>query len=187
MLHSKNATTGELGDISQQAGALHFFRRAAANRKGIVEADCIELGVRFLYEPLHVVFVVATMIIASIGKDEQGTFWIMCAAHFAEPEIDGVEERGATSGHAHHHAALQVFDAVGEGAGKLGAFGETDQEEFVLGISGFKKLQGSFARLVHFVAHAAAHVEDYADRNRYVFGGEGDDFLLDVVFVDAKV
>jgi len=48
-------------------------------------------------------------------------------------------------------------------------------------------LESSFARLAHFVGHAAAEIKDHADRDGDVFGGEGNHFLLDVVFEDAEV
>src|SRR5215470_12452900 len=44
-----------------------------------------------------------------------------------------------------------------------------------------------FAVFVDLVGHAAAEVENDADRDGNVFGREGDDFLLDVIFKHAEV
>ena len=110
------------------------------------------------------------MIISSIGYDEQGAFGVMCTPHLAQPEVNGVEQRGAAFGLRVHHALLQILDAVGEAAGELGAFIEAHQEKFVLRVGGLEELHRGEPRLVHFVGHAAAQIKDHADGNGHVFG-----------------
>jgi hypothetical protein len=127
------------------------------------------------------------MIIASIGKDEQGAFSVMCTPHLAKAEVNGVKESGAALRCGEHHAALQVFDTVGEGTGEFGALIEADQKELILGVGGLEELQGRFAGLVNFVGHAAAVIEDHPDGNGNIFGRKGDDLLLGVVFVNAEI
>ncbi len=111
----------------------------------------------------------------------------MCTPHLAQAKIDGVEQRSAALGHREHHAALQVFHAVGELAGQFGALVKAHQKKLVLGIGSLEELHGGFAGLADLVGHAAAVIKDHADGDGDVFGGESDDFLLDVVFVDAKI
>ena len=111
----------------------------------------------------------------------------MSTPHLAETEIDGIEERGAALGRSEQHAALQVFHTVGKGTGQFRALVEAHQEEFILRISGFEKLDGGFAGLGYFVGHAAAEIKDHADGDGNVFGGEGDDFLLDAVLKDTEI
>ena len=48
-----------------------------------------------------------------------------------------------------------------------------------MGIAGLKELYDRFAGPADFVVHTAAVIEDDAHRNRTVFRGKGDDFLLD--------
>ena len=70
---------------------------------------------------------------------------------------------------------------------KLRAVVEIDQEKFVLRIRRAEKLAGGEARLLDFVAHAAAHVENHADGNRDVLARKINDFLLDAVFEDSEI
>src|SRR6516165_10776052 len=187
MLDGEDASTREFGDLGKQRRAVELFRRTIAITKRVKNADGIELSVGFLHEPLDIVLVIPTMIIASIGEDEQGTFGVMCTPHLAEAEVDRVEQSGPALWGSHHHAALQVLDAVGEGAREFGPFIETDQEEFILGVRGFEELEGGLAGFVHFVSHAAAKVENNSDGDRNILRGEADNLLLDVVFIDAEV
>src|SRR6516164_6741826 len=131
MLDGEDASTRECGDLGKQRRTVKRFRRTIARPKRVKNGDGTELTIGFLHEPREVVLVIPTMRIASIGEDEQGTFGVMCTPHLAEPEVDRVEQSGPALWGSHHHAALQVLDAVGEGAREFGPFIETDQEEFI--------------------------------------------------------
>ncbi len=111
----------------------------------------------------------------------------MCTPHLAETEIDGVEQGGAAPGGSEHQAALQVLHAVGERTSQFSALIEADEEKFILGIRGLEELDRSFAGFAHFVGHAAAKIKNHTNGNGHDFGGEVDDFLLDVVLEDAEV
>src|SRR5579883_3410054 len=187
MLDRENAATREFRDLGEQRRSVQLLRGAIAITKRVENADGIELGVRLFDQPLDVVLVVPTMIIPSIGKNQQGTLGVTCTPHLTEAKIDGVEQGGAAMRRSNHHAGLQVFDAVGESTGQLRALVKGDQEKFILGVGGLEELQSGFAGLVDFVGHAAAEIEDNANGNGYVFGGKGNHLLLDVVFKDAKV
>src|SRR5713101_937718 len=159
----ENAPASHLGHFGEQRGTVKLLRRAIAIREGIENADRVELSIRFLHETLDVVLVVAAMIIAAVRYDEQGAFGVVCAAHLAEPEIDGVKKSGSALRGSEHHAALELLDAAGERAGELSALVETHEEKFVGGIGGLEKLHGGFAGLADFVGHTAAEIEDHAD------------------------
>ncbi len=111
----------------------------------------------------------------------------MCTPHLAKTEVDGVEKRSASFWTGCQHAILQIFDAVGEGAGQFGAFIEADQEKFVGGIGGLEKLNGGIAGFCDFVGHAAADIKDHTDGDGHIFGRKRDDFLFGVVFKDPEV
>src|SRR5271154_5311161 len=98
MLNSEDTATGKIRDLGKQRRAVQFFGRPIAISERVENADGVELGIRFLNQPLDIVLVVPTMIIASIGKDEQGAFGVACTPHLGEAEIDGVEERGSAFG-----------------------------------------------------------------------------------------
>ena len=83
--------------------------------------------------------------------------------------------------------ALQVFDIVGEAAHELCSFVKADEKELIFWIGGFKELEGRFLRFAKFIGHAATEIEDDADRDRNVFGGEIRYLLLDIVFENAEV
>src|SRR3974390_1086453 len=177
MLDGKDASTRKFCELGKERRTVELFRRTIAITKRVKNADVIELSIGFFHEPLDIVLVIPTMIITSIGEDEQGTFGVVCTPHLAKAKIDCIEESGPALWGSHHHAALKVFDAVGEGAGKFGPFIETHQEEFV----------GRFTGLVDLIGHAASKIENDTDGNRDVFRRKTNNFLLDVVFKDAKV
>src|SRR6516164_1919312 len=187
MLDGEDASTREFRDLGKKRRTVELFRRTIAITKRVKNADGIELSVGFFHEPLDIVLVIPTMIISSIGEDEQGTFGVVCTPHLAEAKVDCIEESGPALWGSHHHAALKVFDAVGEGARKFGPLIETDQKEFVLGVRGFEEFEGRFTSLVDLIGHAAAKIENNTDGNGDVFRGKTNNFLLDVVFKDAKV
>src|SRR5580700_6081215 len=117
MLNSEDSATGKVRNFGKQRRAVEFFGRPIAISERVENADSVELSIRFLDQALDIVLVVPTMIIASIGKDEQGAFGVPCTPHLGEAKIDGIEERGSALGGGHHHAALQILDAVGEFTG----------------------------------------------------------------------
>src|SRR5215472_19295564 len=126
------------------------------------------------------------MIITSVGHNEQRASAVVRAAHLAEPQIDGVQERPAAFGRGQHHLALKVFNAVRKRACEFGALIKAHEEEFVLGIACLEELYDRLAGPADFVRHAAAVIENDAHRNRNVFGGKSDYFLLDIVLKHAK-
>src|SRR5208337_1772877 len=109
MLHSEYPATRQFCNFGEQRRAVELFRRTISISKRVVDADGIELGVGFLYQPLDIVLVVPTMIISSIGKDEQGAFGVVCTPHLAESQVDSVQKGGPALWGSQHHAALQVF------------------------------------------------------------------------------
>jgi len=187
MLNGEDASAGQFGEFGEKRRTVEFFRRAIAITKRVINTDGVELGVRFLHEPLDIVLVVPTMIIASIGENQQGTFGVMCTPHLAQTKVDSVQKGSPALWGSHGHARLEILDAIGERASEFGSFIKTDQEELVLGIGGLEELKRGFASLVDFIGHAAGKIEDHADGNGDVFGGKTDDFLLDVVFEDAEI
>ena len=127
------------------------------------------------------------MIIASVRYDEQRLLCVVCSFHLAEAQVDAIEQRGLSARRSKHQMILQFLHAAGEGARQLRAIVEIDQQKFVLRIRGAEELHGRQARFLDLVGHAAAHVENHADRNRHIFAGETHDFLLDVVFEYAEI
>jgi len=55
------------GNFAEERRTVELFGRPVAITKRVKDADGIELGVRFLYQPLDIALVVSTMIIPSVG------------------------------------------------------------------------------------------------------------------------
>ena len=107
ILYCKEAATRHLRNLREEGWPVELLGRSATVFQGIKDADGVELGIRFPYETLQVALAVATVIIASIGQNEQRSPADVCPAHLAEPQIDGVQERGAAFGRSQHHLALK--------------------------------------------------------------------------------
>src|SRR5208282_1189237 len=98
MLDGKHAATRQFRNFAEQRGAVEFFRRPITISERVKNADGIELGIRFSDQAFDIVLVVPTMIITSTGKDEQGTFGVVCTPHLAETEVDSIEQGGPAAG-----------------------------------------------------------------------------------------
>src|SRR5271157_1089825 len=132
MLDGEDAASSQFRNFTEQRRSVELLRRSTTISERVKKSDGIELGIRFFDQALDIVLVVPTMIITSIGKDEQGTFGVVCTPHLAEAQVDGIQQRRPAPGGSEHHAALQVLHTVGERTGQLRAFIETHQEEFIL-------------------------------------------------------
>jgi hypothetical protein len=187
MLNSEHASAGKFCNVGQQRGAVQFFCRAISITKRIIEANGIELGIGFLDQPLDIVLVVPTMIIPPIREYEQGTFSVVCTPHLTESQVDSVQEGSPALWSSQHHPALKIFNAVSKGTGQFGPLIKADQEEFILRVGSLEEFESSLPGLVDFVGHAAAEIENHADRYGNILGGERDYFLLGIVFKDAEI
>src|SRR5208337_4406426 len=94
MLDGEDAPTRQFRDFTEQRRPVELLRRSITISKRVKNADGIELSIRFSDQALDIVLVVPAMIIASIGKDEQGTFGVVCTPHLAEAQVDGIQQRG---------------------------------------------------------------------------------------------
>src|SRR5208337_1784318 len=83
--------------------------------------------------------------------------------------------------------ALNVIHRTGEIGDLHRLIGEGDHEELVLRVGGLEEFAHRLAGALDLAAHAAAHVEDHADRNRSVFAGESLDLLLVFAFEKVEV
>src|SRR4029077_15456450 len=137
---SENTTAGHLRDFAQKGWAIKFFKGPAAVFERIKNADRIKLGIGFFHKPLDIAFLVAAMIIASVGQDEKGTLGVVCTSYLAENGINSIEQSSSTLRRGKHQATLQVFDTVGKRTRQLGAFIEANQKKLVLWIGSLKEL-----------------------------------------------
>jgi len=70
---------------------------------------------------------------------------------------------------------------------QLGTVVELHQEKFIVRIRCLEKFTDGLTGLGQLVPHAAAGVEDQADRKRRIFAGKMDDLLLALVLEHLKV
>src|ERR1700730_10998980 len=113
-LDREDSPASHLRNFPKERRTVQFFRCAIAISERVKNADGIELGVRFFYQPLDIVLTISTMIIASVRQNEQGALGVTCTPHLTKTQINSVQQRGAALWHRQHHPALQIFDAVGK-------------------------------------------------------------------------
>ena len=127
------------------------------------------------------------MVVAAVGDDQQSLLRILGLPHFRDAEVNGVQQRGAALGNGVEQLPLNIIYRTGEVGEFLRLIGEGDHEELVLRIGGLEKLDHCLAGAVDLAAHAPAHVEDHADRNRRVLAGKRLDFLQVFAFENVEV
>jgi hypothetical protein len=81
--------------FTQQRGPIQFLWRSAAVIQWVKDADRIQSGIRLSRQPLDIVFMVPTMVIAAVGYDEQGPFGVSSGPHLAEAQIYRIEQGSA--------------------------------------------------------------------------------------------
>ena len=182
--YGKHPPTRDLRDLRQKRRPGNFFRLGGAQAEN---ADGINLHVGFLHHRFDLVFRVAAVVVATVRNDQKSLLGIMGVFHLAYAHVDGVEQRGASLRDCVNQLALDVFNGLGEVGAQLGTIVEGDHEEFVRRIGRLEEFDDGFARLLDFVRHAAAHVEDHAERDGRVFAGEVLHFLGFIAFKDGKV
>ena len=127
------------------------------------------------------------MIIASVRYDEQCFLCVVCAFHFAEAQINSIQQSRLPVRGRKHQPVLQIFDAGCERAGQLRAIVEINQEKLVFRIRGMEKLNRRLPGSFNLVAHAPAHIENHADRDGHILARKAQNFLLHSVFEYAEV
>ena len=153
----------------------------------VIDSDGIDQNIRFLHHRLDFALGVAAVIVPSIRDDEQRLLREFRLPHFADAQIDGIQQGRASLGNGVHQFALDVFHRLREVRNFLGFVGERDHEEFVLGVGRLEKLHYRLPRPLDFAAHAATHIEDYAQRHGCILAGKMLDLLLVLAFEDGKV
>jgi len=91
------------------------------------------------------------------------------------------------SGFYGQQASLNVVDIVGEIRNQLGPVVEADDKELILRIGCAQKFQDRVPGAVDLVCHAAAQIEDDANRDGRILGRETFELLQSIVFVNEKV
>jgi hypothetical protein len=95
VLYFKSTATGQFRHFTQQRGPIQFLWRSAAVIQWVKDADRIQSGIRLSRQPLDIVFMVPTMVIAAVGYDEQGPFGVSSGPHLAEAQIYRIEQGSA--------------------------------------------------------------------------------------------
>ena len=127
------------------------------------------------------------MIVSTIGNNQKCLLWIFCLAHFADTQINGIEQRRPAFWDREEQPALHIVSGLGKVRYLVRLVRERDHEELVLRIGGLEEFLYSFASALNLAAHAAAHVENYAQRNRRVLTREMADILLVLAFKNLEI
>lgn len=92
-------------------------------------------------------FAIPAVIVAAIGEDEQSLAGIPHVAHLAQAHVDRVQQRSAPVRMQSEQVVVDLVGAGGEIGDHARHIGKRDDEEFVLGICDFTKLQHGVARV----------------------------------------
>src|SRR5207245_9311256 len=88
------------------------------------------------------------------GDDQQSLLRVFGLPHFADAEIDRVQQSGSTLRDVVNQLALDIFDGLSEVGNFLRLMGEGDHEELILRVGSLEDLHHSFACPLDFAAHA---------------------------------
>src|SRR6185312_3064890 len=101
----EHASTGYLGDFSQQSRAIDLLR---LDRRRAENTDGIDLHIGLFYQRLNLVFSITAVIIATIRDDQQGLFAVAGVLHLAYAHIDSVKQGGTAPGHRVNQLTLNI-------------------------------------------------------------------------------
>src|SRR6202451_592932 len=160
---------GLLRQFVQQAGTGRFFRSPPATGKRFEDADGKNLHIGFAHCILDLCFGIPAAVVASIRDDQQSLSRVVSFLHFMHREIHAIEQRRAAFRLSKRQSALEPVRIGREGNRQLRPVVELNQEEFVGRIGRLKELGRCLARLLKLRTHAAAGVEDQADRDGRIF------------------
>ena len=91
------------------------------------------------------------MVVASVGDDEQRLAICRAFLHFAQAQVDRIQQRGLAARPHRNQAILQIFELRGKGRDEVRPLAEIDQHELILRIGCLEELQGCFLGLLDFV------------------------------------
>src|SRR5579864_7149014 len=92
VVHGKSSAAGLLGQLIEQARAVHFFERPAPCSHGLENPDGINLDVRFANGVPYFRLGVAAGVVAAIGDDQQRLARVLPLFHLAHRHVDAVEQ-----------------------------------------------------------------------------------------------
>ena len=153
----------------------------------IVNPDGVDQSVCFFDQGLDLAFGVTAVVVTTIRDDEQRLLWVFRLVHFADAEVNGIQQSRPALWHCVHQLTLDIFDGRGEVRHLLRLVRESNHEEFILRIGGLEEFDDCLPGALNLTAHAAAHVEDHANRNRSILAGKCADFLRFLILVYLEI
>src|SRR5450755_427860 len=187
VFHGEVPAAGLFGDFAQQAGPAQFFRCTAACGGRLEDADCVNLNIRFAHQVLDFRFGVAAVVVAAVGDDQQRLAGVLGLLHMMQGQIHGVEQRGLALRLGEGKTVLDFLEAGCKFDRQVGAVAEFHQEKLIVGISRLEELSHRLARFFQFVSHAAAAIENDADRQGSVFTRELHNLLLGFILEETEI
>lgn len=134
------------------------------------------------------------MVFEAVGQNQQSFAGIDPVSNLGDAGIDRVPECRRSAGREKGERCRDSGRIGRKVHDNLWPIGKLDQEVLVLlqcalqtGVDRGSVLADRLSRLRPLASHAAAPVENNTEAYRRVFRGERFDFLLDLVFPDAKV
>src|SRR6185437_16415270 len=173
-----------LAKLVEEQGAGAFLGRGGV---WVEDAHGVDFHVGLAHLGADLALGIAGAVVAAVGDDEEGLALVAGVFHLGHAVVYGVQQGGAVSAANGGEAGLDVLGGTGEVLDQLGAVVEPDDKELVLGIGRFDELQDGFLGPDQLGGHGAGKIEDDANGDGCVFGGEGFDPLLAVILKDFEI
>src|SRR5579859_6791191 len=187
VVHGESPAAGLLGQLVQQARAVHFLERPAAGADLLENPDGINLNIGLADGVPYLRLGVAARVVTPIGDDQQSFARVLPLFHLAHPHVDAIQQRRAALGLRERQPVLDFLGLLRESLHQLRPIVEFDQEELVLGVRGLHKLRDRLPRFLQFRAHAAAGIEHDSHRQGGIFARKLGDLLLHLVFQQFEI
>ena len=126
------------------------------------------------------------MIVYPVWDYKQGPLLIARLPEVVQCKIDSVDQRCVSPGRDGLYSGFQKFGIIRYAGLNFGAGRNRQQEEIIVGIRSFQKCLHHTLGLAQQCFHAAAGIENDADRTRRVLCVEGNDLLLPLVVPNGE-
>ena len=129
---------------------------------------------------------VARVIVAVSDHEQNFLLAMTFLLEVRHRRIDSVAHGGAAARIDARNSLFHFLDVAGQGDIQIRVVIEIDDEHLVLRVGSSHQIERSALHSLPFFPHAAAVVDDDAERNRNILAAEDLDGLLDAVFKDLE-
>src|SRR5581483_11742647 len=112
VLHGILSAASLLRNLGEQRRSGRLFRGTAAPGSCLVDTDCVDLGVGFLYQILDFAFRIAAVVVAAVGNQKQRLARILGVLHLMQGQVHRIKQSGFTLGLCERQPVLDLFQTA---------------------------------------------------------------------------